>query len=93
MQLYEEWLQQVFSCEFCEIFKKIYFVEYLQTAACELHTFFTSDTFFHLSLNSTVAYVFNELSLQCYLSVAYFTFRYCRTETHHVLNVVFFFSV
>ena len=79
-----------FSSEFCEIFKDTYFVEYLQTAACELPAFFRSNTFFQLSLS--VAYVFNELSLQCYLSVVYFTFRYCRTETHHVLNVgVFFF--
>ena len=26
----------MFSCEFCEVFKNIYFVEYLRTAATEL---------------------------------------------------------
>ena len=25
---------QVFSCEFCEIFKNTYFLEHLRTAAC-----------------------------------------------------------
>ena len=28
--------EKMFSCEFCEVFKNIYFVEYLRTAATEL---------------------------------------------------------
>ena len=27
---------KVFFCEFCKVFKKIYFVEYMRTAASEL---------------------------------------------------------
>ena len=31
---------KVFCCEFCEVFKNIYFVEYLRTAAFELVTYY-----------------------------------------------------
>ena len=27
-----KWLQQIFSCEYCEVLKNIYFEEHLQTA-------------------------------------------------------------
>ena len=39
----KETLAQVFSCEFCEIFKNTYFEEHLQTAAS--NSFFQEDVY------------------------------------------------
>ena len=38
---YKETLTQIFCCEYCKFFKKIYFEKHLQTTASDLKTIFS----------------------------------------------------
>ena len=70
----KETLSQVFSREFCEIFKNIFFKKHLWTTASEHWSDMGKVSWFHYRWNLTNALLLNCLQVEIYQFVCYFKF-------------------
>ena len=57
---------KVFSCEFCEVFKNIYFIEYLGTTASELGRYYVHIFLFEVRLEEEEHKNYLRITPECF---------------------------